>query len=90
MPKVFISYSHDSEELEEEVKDLADKLIELGVQAEIDQYTTNPKQGWPQYMLENILESDYILCVCTKIYKNRFENKEKIGRGLGAKFEGNM
>lgn len=88
MPKVFISYSHDSQELEEKVKNLADILIEYGIQTEIDQYTTNPVQGWPQYMLENILKSDYILCVCTENYKKRFENEEKIGVGLGAKFEG--
>jgi len=88
MPKVFISYSHDSQELEEKVKNLADTLIQYGVQTEIDQYTLNPIQGWPQYMLENILSSDYILCVCTETYKKRFENNEKIGVGLGAKFEG--
>ncbi|MBD7910036.1 toll/interleukin-1 receptor domain-containing protein [Clostridium cibarium] len=88
MPKVFISYSHDSQELEEKVKNLADILIQYGVNTEIDQYTTNPVQGWPQYMLENILSSDYILCVCTENYKKRFENEEKIGVGLGAKFEG--
>ena len=88
MPNVFISYSHDSKELEEKVKSLADTLIQYGVETEIDQYTPNPVQGWPQYMLENILKSDYILCVCTENYKKRFENKEKIGVGLGAKFEG--
>lgn len=88
MPKVFISYSHDSQELEYKVKSLADILIQYGVETEIDQYTTNPVQGWPQYMLENILKSDYILCVCTENYKKRFENEEKIGVGLGAKFEG--
>lgn len=88
MPKVFISYSHDSKELEDEVRRLADTLIEYGVETEIDQYTTNPENGWAQYMLENILKSDYILCVCTENYKKRFENEEKIGVGLGAKFEG--
>lgn len=88
MPKVFISYSHDSLQLEEKVKNLADILIGYGIDTEIDQYTTNPVQGWPQYMLENILKSDYILCVCTEKYKKRFENEEKIGVGLGAKFEG--
>lgn len=88
MPRVFISYSHDSLELEEKVKNLADILIGYGIETEIDQYTTNPIQGWPQYMLENILKSDYILCVCTENYKKRFENEEKIGVGLGAKFEG--
>lgn len=88
MPKVFISYSHDSLELEENVKNLADTLIKYGVQAEIDQYTPNPKQGWPQYMLENIISSDYVLCVCSETYKKRFENDELVGVGLGAKFEG--
>ena len=86
MPNVFISYSHDSQELEQKVKSLADTLIQYGVQANIDQYTTNPIQGWPQYMLENILKSDYILCVCTENYKKRFQNEEKIGVVLGAKF----
>lgn len=88
MPKVFISYSHDSEEVENEVKELADKLRNMGILTEIDQYTTNPSQGWPQYMMENVLSSDFILCVCTETYKKRFENTEKIGVGLGAKFEG--
>lgn len=88
MPKVFISYSHDSKELEDKVGNLACTLRKYGVDTEIDQYTTNPPQGWPQYMIDNILKSDYILCVCTENYKVRFENKEKIGKGLGAKFEG--
>lgn len=88
MAKVFISYSQDSEEYCRKVADFAAKLIKMGVDTEIDQYTPNPIEGWPTYMLRNILESDYVLCACTETYKNRFEQNEPIGKGKGAKFEG--
>lgn len=88
MPKVFISYSQDSKEHCKNIADFAAKLIEMGIDTEIDQYTTNPKEGWPMYMLRNILESDYVLCACTETYKNRFEQDETVGKGKGAKFEG--
>lgn len=90
MIKVFISYTHDSDEHCKKVEKLASFLIEYGVDVELDQYTPHPDEGWPIYMLRNILKSDFTLCVCTESYKARFEQDEKIGVGLGAKFEGKI
>ena len=90
MIKVFISYTHDSDEHCKKVEKLASFLIEYGVDVELDQYTPHPDEGWPTYMLRNILKSDFTLCVCTESYKARFEQDEKIGVGLGAKFEGKI
>ena len=39
---VFISYSHDSPEHSERVLAFSNKLRELGVDAELDQYLTRP------------------------------------------------
>ena len=49
LPKVFISYSHDSEAHEDRVLDLANRLREDGIDAEIDQYETSPPEGWPAW-----------------------------------------
>ena len=46
-PKVFISYSHDDEQHEQRVLQLASRLRNDGVDAEIDQYEDAPKEGWP-------------------------------------------
>jgi SEFIR domain-containing protein len=49
-PKVFISYSHDSEEHAARVLRLANDLRRDGIEASIDQYITAPPEGWPRWM----------------------------------------
>lgn len=90
MPRVFISYSSDSDAHKERVKNFADFLVDNGIDIEFDQYTPSPQYGWPEYMVDSIEKSDFVLCVCTKEYKLRFENKAPIGKGKGAKFEGKI
>lgn len=90
MCKIFISYTHDSDEHCKKVEELAAFFIGHGIDTELDQYTPHPSEGWPTYMLRHILDSDFTLCVCTETYKARFEQEEKIGIGLGAKFEGKI
>lgn len=90
MGKVFISYTQESPEHNKSVKDFADKLRSLGVDVEIDKYTPSPQEGWSTYMVRNIIDSEFVLCVCTDTYKKRFEQREPIGKGKGAKFEGKL
>ena len=90
MCKIFISYTHDSDEHCKKVEELAAFFIGHGIDVELDQYTHHPSEGWPTYMLRQIMDSDFTLCVCTETYKARFEQEEKIGIGLGAKFEGKI
>ncbi len=44
-PRVFISYSHDSEEQSARVLALAEQLRRDGIDARIDQFEASPSEG---------------------------------------------
>ncbi|WP_026098990.1 phosphorylase family protein [Kamptonema formosum] len=89
-PKVFISYSHDSQQHKEQVLALADRLLEDGIDANIDQYEESPSEGWQRWMLNQVEASDYTLIVCTQQYDRRFRGHEEIGKGKGVTWEGGV
>jgi TIR domain len=87
-PRVFISYSHDSEEHRNNIVDLAQSLRQQGIDAQIDQFYESPPQlSWPMWMMDQI-ESDFVLLVFTETYERRFRGRETPGRGLGVRWEG--
>jgi tetratricopeptide (TPR) repeat protein len=86
-PKVFISYSHDSEEHRDRVRALADRLCVDGVDCTIDQYEPSPAEIWPIWMDRQIEEADFVLVVCTETYLRRATGQEQPGAGRGATFE---
>jgi len=88
-PRVFISYSHDSEEHRTKVLDLADRLCDENLDCWIDRYIEDatPERGWPMWMEENVRVADFILVICTETFLARFEGREEVGKGLGVKFE---
>ena len=49
-PKVFISYSWENKENKEWARELADKLLENGIDAYIDQYDLSLGDRLPQFM----------------------------------------
>ena len=85
-PTVFISYSHDSPEHENRVLELSDRLREDGIDANIDQYQTNPPEGWQLWMEKEIRDSEFVLLVCTETYLKRVM-KEDDGKGQGVMWE---
>lgn len=90
MPKVFISYSHDSDDHRQQVLELADRLnnSENDVDCEIDQYINgSPPEGWPLWMERMLEDSTYVLVICTETYLNRVKRQEKPGTGKGVKWE---
>ncbi len=87
-PRVFISYSHDSNKHKENVFRLSEHLRREGVDCNIDQYETSPLEGWIQWMINQIEEADFVLIVCTENYEKRFKGKDEIGKGRGVKWEG--
>lgn len=89
-PKVFISYTHDSEEHLALILKIANKLRSEGIDVVLDQYEQSPPQGWPKWMDQNINNADFVLMVCTENYYNRVMDKEKEGTGLGIKWEGRL
>lgn len=84
-PKVFISYSWDSESHKEWVKRLTDSLIENGVDAHLDQYDVELGDRLPEYMENNITNSDFVLIICTEDYKKKADSRKS---GVG--YEGHI
>jgi len=86
--RVFISYSHDNREHKLSVLELANKLRQDGIDAQIDRYALFPAAGWPRWMCEQIERAGTIIVVCSSAYRERFEGTDTSHRGLGAKSEG--
>ncbi|MDP9121226.1 MAG: TIR domain-containing protein [Acidobacteriota bacterium] len=87
-PRVFVTYSHDSPAHMDRVLALCDHLRHRGVDANLDQYEPAPPEGWPRWTVRQIESAEYVLVVCTEIYRRRFDGTEEKGRGLGVKWEG--
>ncbi len=89
MSKVFISYSHDSEEHREKVLALSERLRADGIETVLDQYLNgSPPEGWPRWMLDRLDAADFVLVVCTETYYRRFRGHEQPGKGRGVDWEG--
>lgn len=86
MPRVFISYSHDSEEHQQRVWDLADQLKQEGLSIIIDRdmLPGGPAQGWDIWSWAQVVDADMVLLACTETYCRRYEVNEVPGTGLGA------
>jgi hypothetical protein len=84
-PKVFLSYSWDSEEHKQWVRDLGARLRGAGILLNLDEWEVRPGDQLPHYMERAVRESDFVLCACTQRYKARFD-----GRTGGAGYEANL
>ncbi len=68
IPKVFLSYSHDSLEHKKWVLDLAIRLRSNGVESIIDQWSLGPGDDLPHFMEQNLAIADRVLMICTENY----------------------
>jgi len=84
-PRVFISYSWDSEQHKGWVLELAKRLRADGIDAVVDEIHLSPGDRAPQFMEMCIRQSDRVLVICTEVYKRRFD--ERTG---GAGYEGHI
>jgi len=57
MPKVFISYSQESDEHKKRVLDLSERLRKEGIDCQLDRYVSFPSEGWPRWTSNQIDES---------------------------------
>jgi len=88
-PKVFVSYSHDSDEHREWVLGLSERLRKEGFETMIDQYVQGtPLQGWPRWIENQIDWAEFVLVVCTEPYHRRFRGIEEGVGGRGVDLEG--
>ncbi|MEA5582038.1 TIR domain-containing protein [Nodularia harveyana UHCC-0300] len=86
-PKVFISYSHDSEEHKKRVLELANHLRAKGIDCKIDEHHQPPTEVWPRWMSNQIIRAEFVLIVCTQVYHRRFRGEEEPGIGRGVMWE---
>ncbi|HCZ9033972.1 toll/interleukin-1 receptor domain-containing protein [Vibrio alginolyticus] len=68
VPKVFVSYSHDSIPHKNWVLSLATNLRAAGIDAILDQWELTAGDDLPLFMERHIANSDYILMICTDNY----------------------
>jgi formylglycine-generating enzyme required for sulfatase activity len=87
-PRVFISYSHDSEEHRARVLELAQRLRQDGVEAWLDRFEPAPPQGWPRWIVEEVQRAEFIVLVCTDAYRGQFERRDTFGQGQMTTFVG--
>jgi hypothetical protein len=77
IPKVFVSYSHDSQEHKKWMLDFATRLRNTGVDAIIDQWELKPGDDLPHFMETNLSKAEWVLMICTDRYV------EKANAGMG-------
>jgi len=77
IPKIFISYSHDTLEHKKWVLELATRLRNNGTDAILDQFELRPGDDIPHFMETHLASSLKILMVCTEKYV------EKANKGQG-------
>lgn len=72
-PKVFISYSHDSQPHKDWVLRLASELRTNGIDAKLDQWDLSPGQDMAAFMAGGIRTADRVLLICTGPYVSKAE-----------------
>jgi hypothetical protein len=84
-PKVFVSYSWDDDRHRDWVRDLASRLRSDGVDAGLDRWKLAPGDQQPEFMERAVRENDFVLIVCSTMYKDRAD-----GRVGGVGYEGDI
>ncbi|QTN48180.1 toll/interleukin-1 receptor domain-containing protein [Ectopseudomonas mendocina] len=74
-PRVFLSYSWDSDEHKNWVRALAERLTKNGVNARLDQWHITPGQSLTQFMETEAQSCDYALIICTRDYCRKSLNR---------------
>ena len=82
IPRVFVSYSHDSQEHKRWVLEFSTRLRNVGIDASLDQWDLGPGDDIPHFMERNLLSADRVLMICTE----RYVEKANSGKG-GVGFE---
>jgi hypothetical protein len=88
-PKVFISYSRESNRRMQQVRNLAQALRMDGIDCMIDQFIQSPS-NWDRWMIDQIDLADYVLIVCSEAYYNSFRNLESVNSTEGVTWESTL
>ncbi|WP_295437205.1 toll/interleukin-1 receptor domain-containing protein [uncultured Thiodictyon sp.] len=83
--RVFISYAQEDPAHSARVLALANALRRDGIATELDQYHQQELIDWPRWCREQLRpdRSDWVLLICTPVYKARVEDPVGTGPGVG-------
>lgn len=84
-PKAFISYSWDSEDHRNWVRELASRLRQEGIDVMLDQWHLAPGDPLPEFMERAVRENDFVILVCTPNFRVKADERKG---GVG--YEGNI
>jgi SEFIR domain len=84
---VLISYAHESSEHIAQVRELAELLVRLGVDARLDQFADNYRQDWVNWTLTQMRQAERVLVVVSPTYRRRFEQEAPTDEGRGVQLE---
>ncbi len=84
-PKALLSYAWESAAHKAWVRELASELRRQGIDIILDQWQVHPGDQLPEFMERAIRESEFVIAVCTPLYKEKSE-----GRKGGVGYEGNI
>ncbi len=88
-PRVFISYSHDSDEHAAQVRELGTFLrTRMGVDAHMDVWYADIRRDWSRWAMEQLDEAEYVLAIASPKFRERADGLAPKGDGWGATFEG--
>lgn len=73
--KVFISYSWDNPTHLDWVRQLAEDLTKNGIHVILDQWDLKPAMSVTNFMEQGILDSDYVIVVCTPTFAEKSNNR---------------
>ncbi|EOD64805.1 SEFIR domain-containing protein [Amycolatopsis vancoresmycina] len=87
-PKVFFSYSHDTEEHKELVRRFATFLhSRIGLEVVLDQWHDNHRIDWSLWATRNLKAADFVIVVASPLYRARADGEAPPDEGRGAQFE---
>src|SRR5262249_32679740 len=89
-PRVFVSYSHDSEDHKRRVRELATSLTRLGIDVRLDQWADDRRRDWSVWAHAEITGADFVMVIASVDYKRRAEGGVASDDGRGAQFEASL
>jgi hypothetical protein len=89
-PKVFVSYTHDSEQHRDDVLAFADFLVGQGIDVVLDRWATGRRRDWQAWATQNITESDYVLVIASEGYRRMGDGTGPNHLNLGGQAEASL
>ena len=74
-PKVFISYSHSTDDHKNKIREFATMLRSHGVDATIDEWELVGGNDLNAFMEKQIKEADKVIIACDKVYSEKANKK---------------